>query len=418
MIRKIKQTIKSSLFQGSLVILAANIIANFFNYLFHLLTGRMLPVEQYGLLQSFIALSALLGITTNFFSFSVVNLIANKKKTSVASIINILEKQTIKLSFIFLTIVLLLFPLLKTLLHSNSFFIYFIFSLQVIFYFLPVVYQTILRAKLKFFAFGSIGIASTLTKLFSAYIFILAGWQLAGALGAFAVSGIITTYLCWRLINSYWPKTGAKLKKVKLGSSFWNFSLLSLLTNFFLISLYSIDIILARFFLDPYPAGIYAAASVLGKIIFFAGGSVLLVIYPLLVKFKKNPARMRETFWFSLFALSLICILGIIAFRFFPNFIVSLLYGQRYQEAGLFLPSFSIFVSLLVVFNLLIYLFLALEKRMAVWLAGGAAFCQAILIIFRHDNIRVIIDNSIISLFLLFAISLPISIKLLNEKQK
>ena len=261
------------------------------------------------------------------------------------------------------------------------------------------------------------GVTATLTKLFFAFVFIFVGWQLIGALSAYIASGIATTYLGWRLISNYWPKT-SRSKIVKLSSSFWNFSFLSLLTNFFLISLYSTDIILARYYLAPHLAGIYASVSVLGKMIFFTGGSVLLVIYPLLVKFKKNPARMRETFWLGFFSLSLICVLGIIAFRFFPNFIVSLLYGQRYQEAGLFLPSFSIFVSLLVVFNLLIYLFLALEKRMAVWLAGSAAFCQAILIIFRHDNIRVIIDNSIISLFLLFAIGLPISIKLLNEKQK
>ena len=365
----------------------------------------------------FIAASALLGITTYLFSFSVVNLTANKKKTSLTSIIKTLEKQSITLSLFFLLIVLFLFPLFKAILHVDSFLIYFIFSLQVIFYFLPIVYQTILRAKLKFLAFCLMGVTATLTKLFFAFVFIFVGWQLIGALSAYIASGIATTYLGWRLISNYWPKT-SRSKIVKLSSSFWNFSFLSLLTNFFLISLYSTDIILARYYLAPHLAGIYASVSVLGKMIFFTGGSVLLVIYPLLVKFKKNPARMRETFWLGFFSLSLICVLGIIAFRFFPNFIVSLLYGQRYQEAGLFLPSFSIFVSLLVVFNLLIYLFLALEKRMAVWLAGSAAFCQAILIIFRHDNIRVIIDNSIISLFLLFAIGLPISIKLLNEKQK
>jgi len=413
MIKKIRQTIGSTLFQGSFLVLSANIIANFFNYLYHLITGRLLAPDQYGLLQSFIALSALLGILTYLFSYPVVNLAVKTNSKSISSLVKVLEKQSLKFSLILWLVLIASYPLIKSFLHIDNFFLFLIFSLQSFIYFLPIIYQSVLRAKLHFLYFSLLGIIATLTKFIAAPFFIFIGWGLGGALGAFVVSGLSIIFAGQYWVRKFWPGK-IKEKRYKLKSSFWQFSLLSLITNFFLISLFSSDILLVRYFLDPYLSGIYAAVSVLGKMIFFGASSVLIVVYPLLVKFKKNPRKLMKIFGLTFFALLFMTIIGMIVFKFSPHIIVNVLYGSKYKAAVYYLPIFSLFVSLLVILNLFIQFFLALEYKMAGWLAGLAAILQIFLIIIRHENIKAIIENSIISIAVVLALSFIMIIKYFN----
>jgi len=407
---------KTSLFRGSLLILSANIVANFFNYLYHLVTGRLLATEQYGLLQSLLALIAFLGILAHLFSFSVINLVIKTNKNTICSVVKALEKQSLKFSFILWLVIIISFPLVKSFIHLDNFLLFFIFSLQAFFIFLPIIYQSVLRAKLKFFHFSLMGIMATFTKFIVAPGLILAGGKVSGAVGALIISDLtlILTGRYW--INKFWFKN-YKIKNVELKPTFWNFSVLSLITNLSLISLYSSDILLARHFLAPFSSGIYASVSVLGKIIFFGAAAVLIAIYPLLVKFSKNSKKFIKIFLAGFLLMVFITTAGIIIFKIFPKNIVFLLYGNKYEDAVSFLPAFSLFISLLAIFNLFIHLFLSLEKIIAGWLAGLAAFLQIIFIVFRHETIKVIIENSIASVTIALILSLFWIVKLLHEKR-
>ncbi|PIS08819.1 hypothetical protein COT75_05060 [Candidatus Beckwithbacteria bacterium CG10_big_fil_rev_8_21_14_0_10_34_10] len=417
-----KELVKNQIFRGSFIVLTANIIASFGTYLFHLITGRLLNLSQYGLLQSLIALSYFTGVFVNSFSFVVINRTAGLKGNQLKKEIFDLEKISLKLSLGFWLVFLLLFPLIKKLLHLQSFTPYFVFMIPVLFIFPYAHYLSLLRSQLKFISFSLLGILISFSKTILAWLFIFLGWQLMGALQANNLSIILSTLLGWILIKKYWPRT-IKIKasfseKIEKQANLFQFSILSLMTNLFLTSLYSTDVVLTRFFFSSDAAGLYAAVSVLGKIIFFAATSILLVAYPLFVKYKNNLAKLKLSFRLSVLFISFISLGGILVYKFFPQFIVKLLYGQKYLGASSYLFSFSVFIILYAFLNLFIQFLLALEKKQAAYITALTALSQSALIVFNHQNLKSIINNSIISLSFGLLLSVFFVKNALNEIRK
>lgn len=414
---KVKLT-KNHLFKGSFIVLLGNAVANFFNYLYHLLTGRLLTPSQYGLLQSLIALTYFLGVFVSSFSFVVINIIGQAKKAEVHLKIKWLEKKALVFTLLFWLFFLSLFPLFQKFLHLKRFLVYFFFTLPVLFSFFSTLYQSVLRAKLEFTKFSFTIILATFVKLVSALILIIAGWQVIGALSGLIIASIAGMVLGWHWVKNLWPEIPRTIKSLNFKTNFWNFSLLSFVTNFSLVSLYSTDILLVRHFFSPYKAGLYSATAVLGKIIFFAATAVLLVVFPLFVKYKKNIKKLFWTFWLSFLFISTICLIGLSFYKLFPHLIVSLLYGEAYSQASAFLPYFAIFILLVSIFNLLAQLLLALESTLAGWLTGLVAIGQILLILVRHQSLKTVIDNSVLILFLGLFLGLLLVNHTINAQKK
>jgi len=414
---KVKQIIKSSLFKGSVIVLAANIVANFFNYLYHFISGRLLSVSDYGLLQSLIALNYFLGVLIGAFSFVVINIVGQVKDSGVFWRVKLLEKKSIILSLFCWLAFLLLFPLLKSFLHFESFLVYFVFTLPVLLSFLPTLYQSALRGQLKFTEFAVINILSTFAKTLFCLVLILAGWKILGALASIFISSIVAVCLGWWWVRKIWPK-GKEVKKIGVRVDVWRFSVLSLITSFCFISIYSTDILLVRHFFSGWQAGLYAAVSILGKIIFFGATAVLLVAFPLFVRYKRNLEKLRQVFWLSFLFIGGICLAGLFIYKLFPEVIVGLLYGDSYSQAATYLFKFGVFVALLAVLNLFTQLLLSVESNKAGFLAGLVAVLQILLIILNHRDIEAVINNSIVSVVFGLILGLFFVIKVVDGKRK
>jgi O-antigen/teichoic acid export membrane protein len=111
----------------------------------------------------------------------------------------------------------------------------------------------------------------------------------------------------------------------------------------------NIDTFLARHFLTDLDAGIYSAASMLGKIILFLPTAIGAVMFP---KISDAHARGRDTY--SLMRKSIIWTLvisGIVALAYIliPGFIINLLYGAAYIEAA---PSLAVLGLAMTMFGL------------------------------------------------------------------
>lgn len=401
MLVKLKKLLKDSLWRGSVIVLIGNILASFFSYLYHLISGRLLSPQQYGLLESLIALTYFSGVFSQSFSFAVINILSRRRQSLILSTVNLLEKKAIWLSIYLWLLTMLFFPILKTLLHLPSFFIYFLFSLQALIAFLPTVYLSSLQARLKFMAFSGLSIIQTAIKVVFAWFFILLGWQAGGAYGGFLMQGIIGIILGISIVNHYWSNRIQKNEPtIKEELNIGSFFSLSFVCNLALTSLFSTDILLVRHYFNLYQAGIYSAGSVLAKIIFFVANAILLVAFPLFSKHQLSLTKLRKVFITAFGYVLVICFGGIITYKFFPQIIVKLLYGEAYKETGNFLSLLAIFTSLLAIFGLVVQFFLALKKKQAVFLASIASVGQIFLIILRHGNLQQIIINSILSVLI------------------
>lgn len=385
------------LLKGSAVVFIATLVGNFLSYLYHLLVGRRLSPEDYGLLESFIALTYFFGVPIQAFTLSIVKTINETNDKNLKAVVKNLENKAFFLSLAAWGVLLVLFPLFKRLLQFENNYLFLFFSLQALFIFTPVVYGATLQAKLRFVEMSLIGIVASIAKIVVALIFVILGYEVFGALTGYLATGIVSLLAGWFFVRQKLPQSIEGDNKSNLPNHFWQFSTLSLGVNLALISLYSTDILLARYFLSPDESGFYSATSIVGKVIIFVTNAILVVAFPVFVKHKKSLLKLKQMYFLSLLLMGGMVTVGIGAFHFFPEFIVSLLYRNQYNKAIRFVPLFSIFIGLLALLNLLTQFLLALEKRVSLWLAGFAAVLQIALILGNHATIEAIISSSIIS---------------------
>lgn len=390
------------IFTNSLLVLATTIFGHFFNYLFHFVTGRFLPPDQYGLLEGFIALNYLLAVIISSFSLSIIQAV---KTTPLKP----LQRLSFKLTLITWLVFLLFYPLFSSLLQLHQPYLFLIFSLQILFAFIPTLYIAILQAKLKFKQFAFLNFLSPFLKTLTAFLLFLLGLKISGAIASLVISSFLIALLSYWLVRPSLKKIPAKTPADL--TAFWSFSRLSFITQLGLTSLYVSDILLVRFLFPADLSGIYAAVSVVGKIIFFISATVLTVSFPVFVQQKTEAIKLKNSLFQAAGLISLISLTGLIGYRFFPEPMISLLYGSAYQSAGPLLFPFAIFMVIFSLFNLNLQFLLALNQKATGWLAGLTAVCQLGLIIASHQNLLAIIQNSILAVSAGLFFSIIFSIK-------
>ncbi len=392
---------KDKLLKGTTIILLGMLSGSLFNYLYHLVSGRLLEPGQYGLLESLIVLTYFLGVFSGAFSYSAVNLMAKKKKEEVWQTTLYLEKMALRLAVFFAAIFAIAYPLLKRLLHLPESEIFLIFIFQIPAFFLLAAYQPTLQARLKFVDFSLVGVAQPVFKIVLLVILLLLlPREAQSALLAITLSGWLIIFLSRFLVKRRWCHLADSNRCRSLGNRFWSYSALSLLTNLALVSLYNTDLILVRHFFSSQESGIYSAASVLGRIIFFISSAILMVAFPLMVRTKTKVRRLKSNLLKAVAFVIGLCSLGILIYSLLPGVVVNFLYSENYRSAAVILPVFAVFISLYSLFNLLIHFWLALEKWLAVWFSGLAAIAQIALIVFSHQSLLGVIRISILVLIL------------------
>ncbi len=396
MFKKLLKLPKHTLFKGSLIILVGTAVGNFLNYLYHFASARFLTPGEYGLLQSLISLTYFQSVLVGAFSTSVIEKIGSTNPKKITGEVKKLETTAIKISLFFWLAALLTYPLIKKLLHLDSFHLFLIFSLQILFAFLAAVYGSTLQAQLKFLSATLASVSSTAVKLISVVILLGLGAGVIGGLSSWLIWRIFGLIISGYLVRRYWKNKKFNFNN-KLDLSFLKFSFLSLIVNLSLTSLYTSDVIFARHYLNTNQAGLYAALSNLGKIIFFGSSTIMTVAFPMFVKYRQKSAKLKEILKLSLL-FCLFCCVGGVAFYFtFPELAVKLLYGNDYLGAAGYLFKFAIFISLYSLFNLLVRFLLALRSKFSALISLATALVQIILIIFSHQNIFSLINVSLIS---------------------
>lgn len=394
----IKQVVKHKFFKGSFIILVATAVNSLFNYLYHLITIRNVSVGQYGTIQSLISLNYIFTIVTGAFSLAIISHLGDKAKKNISSYTAYLAKNALRGSLLIWLILLVFYPLIRDFLHLKSFSPFFVFSLQHSIIFLPVVYQSVLKARLKFWQSSLAGVLATGSKIITIIILFGIGLKVNAALWGGVSFKFILLVISSFFVYQLFKPSKSKQQLNKLDLNFWRFSLISLFTNFALTTIYTVDIILVKHWFDHQQAGVYAATSTIGKIIYFIANSILLVAYPLFSKYKQSKSKLKKLFQLSAISMISIITVGLIFYFFGGKIIIENLLTSRYLKVLPYLFRFGIFISLLSIFNLIIRFFLAVESKLSVFLSLPISLGQIVLITFRHQNLFAVINNSIIML--------------------
>jgi len=401
----IKKLLKNRLIGGSLVMFVGTTVASFGNYLYHLLMGRMLGPVDYGVLASLISLTYLFSIPLGTLSLVVVRYVSalrGKKEFGVISYFySWLNKKLVTFGLAGALLLIIISPWLTSFLHLDSI----LLVLIIISASLVGVYSTVntatLQGFLRFRLMSILGIIQVVLKLGTAVLLVYLGLKVLGAVSAILVGSIIGYLLTTLFVRCLFKKQKEKKKMID-NQEIIRYAIPVFFSTLAFTSLYTTDIVLVRHFLPAQEAGFYAALATLGKIIFFASGPIIMVMFPMVSERHSNGKGYKNLLFLSLGLVFLICLGITLVYFFAPSLMIKILFGSQYLTVSPLLFLFAIFLSLYSLSSLLINFYLSIKKVKIVILPVIAATSQVILISLFHQNLTQVIWVSIFVLGLLF----------------
>ena len=375
---------------------------NAINYLYHLIMGRLMGPAEYGILASLYSILYIISIIPMSTSFAIVKFVSVAKGSKeVVAVYSTLKSFVFKLAIIGMVLIIVTSPYIAGFLQIDNSLGVLIIGPILFFSLICLVNQATSQGLLKFSGNVVPNIISGIAKLLFGVSLVIYGLRSFGAMVGVLIA-IILAYL-----YSYFYL----VKKIKIGDGgkdkfdlkkFFSFAFPVLIQALAFTSFFTTDLILVKHFFPPFEAGIYAALSMLGKIIYFAVSPITATMFPI-VSGKKSRG---EKFYKDVLISFLLTFVGaglVVGFyKLFPNLAIEYLYGEKYMAAKGELFIMGLFILFYTLSYFLVNLFLSLGKTSVSYLPLAISFLQIIGIWFYHNSLKQVIVISLTLSVLLF----------------
>ncbi len=393
--KKIFNFLRHPLFSGSAIMIGGSMAVNVINYAYHLVVGRMLGPVNYGVLASLFSILYIVAIVPTSTSVAVVKFISSAETDkSAGRIYFAINKLVLIIAFILAIALLFVSPFIASFLHINNVFLVILISPILFFSLITLVNQATSQGLLKFMGFVLPNMASSVIKIVLGVLLIALGYSVLGAMYGVLLGGVLAYFVSLPYIR--------KLVKSDVGSvdydiyPFLRYSLPVLLQALAFTSLFTTDIILVKHFLSPFNAGIYAALSTLGKIIFFASSPISSVMFPVVSGRVAKGGKYKKIFWASFGATLFISLFIVSLYYLFPNLAIGVLYGNAYLSASEDLIWMGFFILVYTLAVLLVNFSLSIGRTRVIIFPVVAALSQIVFIWIFHESIKEVIQVSLI----------------------
>lgn len=362
-------------------------------YLFHVLMGRMLSVEDYGLLTALLALTVViatpLGALTMVISREVSVCRARNARGAIAQLYAWVAKRALIASATFAVAVAIFSSEIQTFLHAPSV----TAILMLVGLFLMAAPQAVNNAFLQgmqHFAWLSVnGVLSTGLKTIFATVLVWVGFGVSGAVGGTLIAAGLFWCLTYTIVRSD-LKQG--LGKSGNRPAFPIRAMLSVLVaNTAFAAMTQLDMVLVKHYFAEQEVGIYAAVSIVGKAVIYLPGGIVLALYPMTTE---NFSRGKPSIHLLVQALAITAILctgGALFYLLFGESILTTLYGERYRAGGALLTYYGFAIlpmALVLVFE---HYLIARGRVLFAYLFLGVVPLQIGAIHWYHDSLFTVI---------------------------
>ncbi|WP_336360891.1 hypothetical protein [Haladaptatus sp. ZSTT2] len=210
------------------------------------------------------------------------------------------------------------------------------------------------------------------------------GYGVSGAFGALVISsvllfGLSTAHVFRNLGNE---RTSFEFEY----SRAYTYTLPAVLAGFCLTVPTTVDVILVKHFFPSHTAGLYAAASVLGKILIFLPMGISTALFPKVSGHRTTDER-RSLLTRALFYTAVIAGAGAALFALFPHFVLTAFYGMPYADAAAVLPWYGIAVFAFALSSVTLNFQLALDQNRFVYLFTAGSFLEIALMWAFHGSL-------------------------------
>lgn len=406
--------------KNSIILFVIMMIGNLCNYLFQIIIGNMMTVEDFGVTNTILSIISFLSIPTTIIAMISARYIAlnveENTNERMLSALKYLYKITTYIGVILLVIGVLSVEKIARAFSLESKGLVYGSVVIAISNLLYCISTGTLQGLKRFIPYGMQGIISSFFKLIGSVLLVFIGMRVYGVLIAVCFGNVLaivyaTKYIGSDLIQAF----GYKGHSVIEAKEFVPYAIGTVISQSCMIAFINGDILMVKYYFDEREAGIYSSAMVIGKIAMYVSTAVVTTLFPIVVeKNKKKESTISLLMKAMAYGggVALLCSVGMVTLG---KYVVGALFGQKYEEAIAILPFVCVYIVPLTVLTVFMNYFLAINRsNFFASIASITMVCILIGCSFGHDSIPKMMT---ICGAILFVVDVIISIySFLNER--
>ncbi len=396
--------------KNSFVLFCGTVVGSVLNYVFHLVVGRYVSVEVYGEAESLISLIAIISVPAATLSMVATKYAAEGKAENNTAgsreISRYLNRKVFVYGLPILAGAIILTPFMGRFLRIQNNFSLIIIWLSMFLSFFAAINSGILGGWQKFKEASVTGVWGALIKLVAGIALVRVGFGLNGVIGSFAL-GILAAYIASvAALKFIFVKkdavAGISGKTTIQFRSLKKYVMPVFAGNLAITILGNADMILAKRNLDEVSAGQYGALTVVSRIIFFSTGIIASVLFSMSAENNHKGNSSRTILLASLFLVGASSFVATAVYFLYPEWVLGLLFGDKYQDVASYLGWFAVSVALFSLSNVIFQYLLSLHKtRIAYALLAVALFTMGVIFMYGksiYDILVILIISQAVSL--------------------
>lgn len=402
--------------KSSMILFVLMMGTNVTNYLFQILIGNIMTVEDYGTVNTLQSIVRILSIPTTIITIISARYIALnievKDENKISSVINVLFKIVLIVNAFLMLIGGLGASQISNLFKIDINYVIAAIILAVVTVVLSMILG-IAQGMKKFIAYGMQNLVVALGKLFISIILVTLGWRVYGVIWATFLGTILAVLIGMKNIWPFFLKSfNNKVRSIIDLKEFINYSFMTIVAQGCIIMITNGDILLVKMYFTDTEAGVYSSAMVIGKIAMYVSSAVIATLFPMVVNQAQNKENTIPLLKKALVyggGMSICCGGSMIVFG---NFVINLLFGSKYKEAISFLPAVCLFVVPLTFLTILMNYVLAIGKAKFFGFTMAIGLLTIILINkYVHESIFQMISMCGAILTVIFIINIIVLIR-------
>lgn len=391
--RRLLHVFLSRLARASALLFLGNLAGGLLGYVLHIVTGRLLTTAEYGLFNAVMALfavfSAALATLQMVVSRKVSDYRAVRDMASVRHFYFSIQGRALIAAVAMLAACAWFVPDVRDYLGAPTAWPVWILGALLVLA-VPVVLNDAFLQGLQYFTWlsASVTLRVVLRIVFSVGL-ILLGFGVNGAVGGVALAFVAAWAITFVPLRGPFAAAGAAAPQTTHLSI--KPAIPVLVANTAFAAMTQLDMVLVNRYFPAHEAGLYAAASVLGKAVMFLPGGIAMAMFPMVAE---NQARERSSAALLAQAVGLTAVLcagGALFYFLFAEWIVTTLYGPGYAGAGQVLKYFGFAILPMGLVLVAEYFLIAKGQIVFAYLLFASAPLQLAAIHFHHESLLTVV---------------------------
>lgn len=404
--RYLSELLFNKLSRASAWMFIGSIAGGLLGYVFQLIMGRMLSTQEYGLFSAAMALFAVLATPLSTLVMVVSRKVSEyRAKLDFGSITHLyyfINWRSVLVGLTLTAASYFIAPQVQAYLKAPEILPVYLVEVLLLISLLPVINNAFLQGLQRFAWLSASNFLVFPFKIFFSAILVWFGYGVAGAIGGVLISALLVWLITFVVLRG--PLAEGSGKSFNTSHLSFKSALPVFFANIAFAAMTQLDMVLVNYFFPAHEAGLYAAASVLGKAILYLPSGIAIALFPMVAENHARDESSAHLLMQSLRLVLILCGVGSVFYFLYGEWLIQLLYGERYHGAGEILRYFGFAVMPMALVTVAEYFMIAKGRIMFAYLFMVAAPLQILAVYLYHDTLLMVVGIMAASGVLLVAV--------------